>query len=92
MATLEKLTGFLFVVSCALLIAMAFFTHSSSQLPTLRPQLSFFTHSLQISLVPITLVTLLALSFLLYFYKSKCDQAELALRNLNTALENSNDL
>jgi diguanylate cyclase (GGDEF)-like protein len=58
----------------------------------LHSHYSLIANELQIWQIPVTLLTLLALSHLAYSYKHKCDQAESALRELNTALESSNEL
>lgn len=91
LSTLEKLTGFLFVLTCGLLVALALI-HNGLSTPTSFPyHVPALSHNVALVVMPIALLTLIAFGYLVYFYKNKCDQAELALEELNTALENSNE-
>jgi diguanylate cyclase (GGDEF)-like protein len=78
----------LFLVSLGGFIAAAIIKTS----PFLPSHYSLFANGLEKALTPLALITFLTLGYLVYFYRQRAKQSELALRQVNTALESSHEL
>jgi diguanylate cyclase (GGDEF)-like protein len=88
LSLLEKLAGILFVVSCSAFVTLALVKDA----PFLPEHTWLFANSLEKVRTPLALITLVTLGYLVYFYRHRAEQAELALHQLNTALESSHEL
>lgn len=88
MSSLERLAGFLIAGGLTLLVAGSCFFSE----PMLKPHSLSFLAVLQRFIVPGMLAALWGLAYLAYLYRKRSEQAESALKELNTALESSHQL